>query len=193
MPYPNALTMVTFTFLRDDPLHSEITRNDNAAARYEVMTDRAVGGKKTVLRRAGQEIASVEWRSKERKTQVVFPGRHSTLNEFLKKGGFFSSVVREFKDPREHTCSWKRQMHHFILVDTVEVAIARHHRAHNGLFSNKRDMSLDVFDKGVDFADLILFTFILVEHLQRVAARHSANQAALTAAVAASAPPPPAC
>ncbi|KAF9812821.1 hypothetical protein IEO21_05968 [Rhodonia placenta] len=168
------------SFVNDEPLTSAVVDSASNDVCYEVeTTEDKSGAHSTTLRRAGQSARDVdpvcgviEWQTGDggSGTQILISGQRTSLEEFMKSGSFTTGILREFKDPKGNDLYWRKNGsgREYILVDDNNNVIARPSRGRSGFSAvvlRKQGLTLEISPAGEWFADLILLTFIIVEHI----------------------------
>ncbi|CCM06751.1 uncharacterized protein FIBRA_09048 [Fibroporia radiculosa] len=168
-----------------------------ATPRYETFTTKVTDGqRKTTLWALAPSrsiVAEVEWERSFKSGKITMEGRCMEMDALLLGGGFLSrtirkvqlrggrlykwkqsgavdlkmGIVRSFVRDRSDTLSphhrWRMQ-----LVDPEDGSlIARSLHAKLGIFEEKRDLTLEISDRGLASLNLILLTFILVDGASR--------------------------
>jgi len=174
LPSDNRSHIMLISFQHNDPLASIIVdaSTRTRTPRYETVTMTARGITKTTLRRAegeltGRVVGEIEWNPTERLRTVVVSGRRSPLDTFLAKGGLFTRTKRTFVAPNGMAYTWQSAhllSDNFVLEDRNYELVAR---SEVGPTRGNGKLEIHIEAGGIRIADLIVFTFIIMEQLRR--------------------------
>ncbi|CCM00787.1 uncharacterized protein FIBRA_02829 [Fibroporia radiculosa] len=172
---------LVLTFSENNPLDSTIVDESThvPTPRYETFTIKVTGGQsKTTLWALAPSrsiVAEVEWERSFKSGKITMEGRCMEMDALLLGGGFLSRTVRKFQLPGGRLYKWKQSgAVDLKLVDPEDGSlIARSLHAKLGMFEEQRDLTLEISDRGLASLNLILLTFLLVEHLAREQRRAS--------------------
>ncbi|KAF8494502.1 hypothetical protein JB92DRAFT_3099999 [Gautieria morchelliformis] len=186
------------SFLQNEPLNTVIVDSSTGQALYEVDTPWRAGTRTTTVRRPkpgvapgqGQIIAEIHWRTLGSSTITLY-GTTMRIKDWLKKTGVLSSS-RTLVAPDGKSYVWSRGSGKFTLTDVgTDTQAAQSHRSKSGWFGgSSRKMNIDISTQAINFQDIVVISFIIMEQKDRratetaatVAVVSSANTAAASAA-----------
>jgi len=162
--------MLNISFTENDPKNSLVVHTETGRPLYEIDTPRSLGDGMTTIRRVDDKgvVAQVDWKSFGSDMLQFSGGASTKVGSFLSKEGTLSSS-RVFVAPNGVEYKWKMEGNRCVMLDsqTREIA-AESHRKKYGFFSgNSRPLNLDVTKEAVEFLDLVLLTFIIMEKKRR--------------------------
>ncbi|KDQ54825.1 hypothetical protein JAAARDRAFT_196223 [Jaapia argillacea MUCL 33604] len=176
------------TLTSDSPLRTFLL-DEQDMPQYKISTPRPdLSATTTVARYTNgyeEESAKIEWHS-TRDTRLFYQGRIVNTKDFFKPSGFFRTRVgrdTKFKAPdgREYKWSTHRRGMDLIQRDQPTNVLASFKEQSINLFSPSSNAYLDIYPAGQHMIDLIITTFVYVEHTRREGDRRSSNMAMMGA------------
>ncbi|KAF8494503.1 hypothetical protein JB92DRAFT_2996323 [Gautieria morchelliformis] len=164
------------TFLQSDPLTNVVVDSSTGQHLYEVKTSSWKAAARTTTVRSlkpgvasgqGQIIAAeIHWRALAYST-ITLHGNTMRIKDWLAKTSALSPS-RKLVAPDGNSYVWSRSPGKFTLTDVdTNTQVAQSHRYKIGLFGASRKMNIDISSQAMDFQDIIVVSFIILEFRAR--------------------------
>ncbi|KAH7337498.1 hypothetical protein B0J17DRAFT_629076 [Rhizoctonia solani] len=155
--------MTTYTLSRTSPKNTTLT-DPGGTTVYEISSTYHIGGSDTTIKKGGQTIATIHWKSFQRST-ITWNGQTTTIREMFPRSGALSTS-RIYTGPSGEQFKWKSSSKLYCVSVDTGLNLATYDRTLFYLVRSKKS-TLDITSNGAHLTDALVVTWAIAEKKSR--------------------------